>query len=233
MLKQFSIFSSSLIALCIATAAEANNYSYELGSNSEEFEQIEDTLDKGDEIIDKGEEIVNIVKKWTGPKPEPRRTIEFSNTQLFDMTVNRSLRKKYADVKITETNFRTDAIPQRLDLWFKRVEKKRGMVAICPVTKGEEIFGLSAVFDIVIIVIGGIGDLIKKADRWATYRPAKRYHAAILVELGEGQTAKDFDPKAHRDVVGVTFYYKKKFGNLSKSCTNRKDLKLEKISTGV
>lgn len=198
-------------------------------SQQQVLETIEENVEKVDEIVDEGEEIIDVVKSWIGPKPAPRRSIGFNNTQRFDMVVNRSLKKKYGAVRITNTDFQSNEIPRRLANWFDKIEEKDGTAAVCPVRSNSEFLGF---IDDIKTLVGFVGGIVDGFNRWATYKPAKRYHAAVLVELEEGETAETFDANKARPVFGVTFYNKKKFGDLPKSCVPLADLEQEETGNG-
>lgn len=169
----------------------------------------------------KNEEVIDVVaekgKKWLDrKKTQAAERFDFDDHDRLDVKIHRTMAVKEAAEDSREerglpvftimlpedAQTPLDILPPRMERWLDQVRRTDGQVLTCVYSNEHESLaaGLLKLLNLAVVrIIHGI-------DEYVTYKPAGRYHAAVLV-----------DPEDTDTVVAFRFAHRLKFGALDGS----------------
>ncbi len=117
--------------------------------------------------------LVDVVGRWTGPKPTPKSEFAWGDDGAFDMQVHESLTARLASVDIRVNGaFPARAIPERMGQWIDQSRRQGGTVRTCAVNEGAR-----GILGHITLVVGAVQDVAA----WQLYRPIKDYSVLVVV----------------------------------------------------
>ncbi len=163
---------SKLVAVCVA-----------IGLASQAMGQAKETQSSwGSDRIAAAQKVVESVRdigSWVGSRPKPLGEFEYAETRAFDMQLHESLKADLSPVNVRVNRaFRRGAMPARMGQWLRTIERSGGDVRTCVVDDGGKSF---------LALAAMLFKVVKKADKWVLYRPARNYDATIIVDPGKSE----------------------------------------------
>jgi hypothetical protein len=117
--------------------------------------------------------LMDVVGRWTGPKPAPKAQVGWADTGGFDMQLHESLAARLAriDVRVNGA-YGARVVPERMGQWLDQVRRRGGSVRTCVVNQGAR-----GILGHITLVVGAVQDVAA----WQLYQPATDYSALVVV----------------------------------------------------
>lgn len=117
--------------------------------------------------------LLDVVGRWTGPKPTPKPRFGWTDNGAFDMQVHESLGARLARIDVrVEGVYRARAVPERMGQWLDQVRRRGGSVRSCAIH--EDTRGILGHITLVVSAVQNVAE-------WQLYEPVKGYSALVVV----------------------------------------------------